>query len=53
MWDFTLVKFYCQILFKKKNKKYKKNQRFFLGRVGPKVTSARYSKNNLLDTRYG
>ena len=36
MWDFTLVNFYCQILFKKKNKKYKKNLRFFLWEGGPK-----------------
>ena len=35
MWDFTLVNFYCQILFKKKNKKYKKNLRFFLWEGGP------------------
>ena len=54
MWDFTLVKFYCQILFKKKKiKNIKKILDFFYGRVGPQATSTRYSKNNLLDTRYG
>jgi len=35
MWDFTLVKFYCQTLF----------FFIFLGRVGPQATSSTYGWN--------